>query len=232
MATFAEIEKWTNVPENTIRGWFAGQGNPSAEFLVALLERTPEKARLHILGEFSRVYPTLDHARLASDRTVLSRLTTLLGQPRGLSFIQGGNDEMRTFVITALGHSHGMLTLPPKRVLGLDVHAADWFVPVPGVAYLDNLLRSDDLRRALQTAWPQLRTGETPLVIFNGLWSALHDSQPKIRALAERCHVLVADELKIQINQAGGSWPIRTTLITVDSTMPDSKSIALDIRAL
>src|SRR5690242_9935396 len=109
VATFAEIEKWTKVPENTIRGWFAGQGNPSAEFLVALLERTPEKARLNILGELCRVYPTLDHARLAGDRTVLSRLTTLLGQPRGLSFIQGGNDEMRTFVITALGHSNGML---------------------------------------------------------------------------------------------------------------------------
>jgi len=131
-----------------------------------------------------------------------------------------------------LGHSHGMLTLPPKRVLGLDAHAADWFVPVPGVVYLDNLLRSDDLRRALQTAWPQLRNEETPLVLFNGLWSALPDSQSKIRALAERCHVLVADELNIQLNRVGGGWPIRTTLITVDSKMPDSKSIALEIRAL
>ncbi|HZR20049.1 MAG TPA: hypothetical protein VFE51_22385 [Verrucomicrobiae bacterium] len=232
VATFAEIEKWTNVPENTIRGWFAGQGNPSAEFLVGLVERIPDKARLEILDEFSRVYPSLDHARLAGDRTVLSRLTTLLGQSRGFSFIQGGNGELRTFVITALGHSNGALTIPLRRVLGVDVHASDWFVPVPGVVYLNNLLRSDDLRRAVQPAWPQLRNGETPLLIFNGLWSVLPELQQKIRALAERCHVLVADESKLQTNQSGGSTPTRTTLITVDSKMPDSKRIALDIRPL
>jgi hypothetical protein len=231
VATFAEIEKWTGVPENTVRGWFAGHGNPAAEFLISLLERIPPDVQKGILDEFCRVYPTLQHPRLSSDRTVLSRLTTLLSQPRGFTYIQGGSDEARTFLITALGHSFLALTQPPRRALGVDVHAFDWFVPVPGVGYLENLLQPDELRRAVQSAWPQLRNGDSPLVIINGLWSAIPEFQDKIRALVDRCHVLVADERKFEASEQSGHLSVRTTLITVGSVLPPSKSISLEIQA-
>jgi hypothetical protein len=230
--TYAEMEKWTGLPETTIRGWFADKGNPTAEFLLGLLERTPERARLEILGEFCRNYPTLEHSRLSADRTVLSRLKTLIGQPRGFTYIQGGNDETRTFLISALGHSFWSLTQPPRRVLGVDVHASDWFVPVPGVVYLDNILQRDELRRAAQPVWPSLRNGENPLVILNGLWAALPELQEKTRALADRCHVMVADEANLEGEQRANRLPARTTLITVGPAAPQSRSIGLEVRAL
>ena len=232
VATFAEMEKWTGVPENTIRGWFAGQGNPAAEFVVALLERTPAKVRSEIIDEFCRDYPTLDHPRLSGDRAILSRLKTLIGQPRGFTFIQAQNEEVRTFLISALAHSFWTLVMPPRRVLGLDVHAADWFVPVPGVNYLNNILPPDELRRAARPVWPSVRNGETPLVIFNGLWSALPELQEKICAFAERCHVLVTDESRFDVERRAGRFPARMTLIAVGPSEIQSKELSLEIRAL
>ena len=232
MATFAEIEKWTDVPENTARGWFADQGNPTAEFLLGLLERVPEGARPGILDEFCRVYPTLQHPRLSGDRTILSRLTTLLAQPRGFTYLQGGNDEARTFVATALGHSFLSLTQPPRRVLGVDVHACDWFIPVPGVVYLENLFQPEELRRAVQQAWPQTRGEEAALVIMNGLWSAIPEVQEKAWGLAGHAHVLVADERNFESKPLIGRSPARITLLTVGSVAPQPKNIILDIRVL
>lgn len=232
VATFAELEMWTGTPENTIRGWFASQGNPTAGFLLSLLERTPEKARLEIVHEFCRVFPALDHPRLAGDRTIVSRLVTLLGQPRGFTYIQGGNEEARTFVITALAHSFWSLTKAPRRVMGLDAHSPDWFVPVPGVVYLNNLLRRDELVRAVEAAWPSLRDGEGPLLAFNELWSALPDLQGKISELAERCHVLVADGSSIDVRQPSRRLPARTNVITISAAVPQSGAIGIEIRAL
>jgi hypothetical protein len=232
VATFAEIGSWTGVPENTVRGWFANQGNPTAEFLLRLLERSPESLQSGIMDEFCRVWPSLEHPRLSGDRTIVSRLTTLLSQPRGFTYVQGGNDEMRTFLITALGHSFLALTQPPQRVMGLDVHAPDWFVPVPGVVYLENAFERDELGRAFQLVWSQLRNGATPLVIFNGLWSVLPELQEKIRVLADRCHLMVADESKIEAKQLVGHQPIRTNVIAVSSKEPKLRGIAIEISTL
>lgn len=232
MATFGEMEKWTGTPEDTIRGWFAGQGNPTAEFLISLLERIPNKARLDILDEFSRVYPTLEHSRVAGDRTIVSRLVTLLAQPRGLAYVQGSTAEARTFITTALGHAFWMLSGPSRRVLGLDVHASDWFVPVPGVVYLNNLLQRNELLRAVRLQWPTLRNGETPLVVFNGIWSAFPELHGKIRQLAGRCLILVADESSIDGEQDARHLPPRTTVITISPPVSESGSIGIQIRAL
>lgn len=232
MATFGEMETWTGVPENTIRGWFASQGNPTAEFMVGLLERAPANVRLEIMDEFCRDYPSLDHPRLSSDRAILSRLATLIRQPRGFTFIQGHNEEARTFVVSALGHSYWTMLQPPRRVLGLDVHAADWFVPVPGVGYLNNILPADELRRAVQPVWPSLRNGEAPLIIFNGLWSGVPEFQEKICAFAERGNVLVADEPRFEMDRRAGRFPVRMTLITVGASAPQSTDLSLEIRAM
>jgi hypothetical protein len=231
VATFAEIEKWTEVPENTVRGWFANEGNPTAEFLLRLLERTPNNVQAGILDEFCRVYPILEHPRFSIDRTILSRLATLLSQSRGLTFIQGADDEARTFFITALGHSFFALGQAPRRVQGLDVHACDWFVPVPGVVYLENAFQPEELRRAVQSAWPQVRNDDSSLLIFNGLWSAIPEVQTKIRALADRYHVVVADACKFEANQQSGHGAARTTLITLGSGLPQPKGISLEIQA-
>jgi hypothetical protein len=232
VATFAEIESWTGIPENTVRGWFANLGNPTAEFLLGLLERSPEVARSVVLDEFCRVWPSLEHPQLSGDRTIISRLTTILSQPRGFTYVQGGNDEKRTLFITALGHSFLAHTKPPRRVLGLDVHAPDWFVPVPGVVYLDNTFAREEIGRALQAIWPQLRNAEAPLVIFNGMWSVLPELEEKMRALGAHCHVLVAGESNTEAKQLAGHSPSRTSVITLSVKEPKFQELDREIRTL
>ena len=232
VATLAEMEGWARIPERTIRDWFAGGGNPTAEFLLMLLERMPNQARNELLDEFCRVYPNLDHPWLSWDRAIVSRLNTLLVQPRGFSYLQGGSEELRIFVSSALGHSFWRLVGAPRRVVGVDVHASDWFVPVPGMVYLDNILQREDLRDAVKSAWPHLRNGESPLAIFNGLWSTLPDFHAKIRGMAERCHVLVADASPTEVEHTARRLPIRHNVISILPSDSQTKRIGLEVRTL
>jgi len=63
-------------------------------------------------------------------------------------FIVVGRKRRKTnFLIAALGHSFQGLIQLPRRVFGVDVHAADWFVRVPGVTYLGNIFPADRLRQ-------------------------------------------------------------------------------------
>ena len=57
----------------------------------------------------------VEHPRLAYDPEQVSRLQQLLNQPAGLTIIQGATAAVRTFVITALGHSSR------RPVTGIDV---------------------------------------------------------------------------------------------------------------
>ena len=112
------------------------------------------------------------------------------------------------------------------------MHAPDWFVPVPGVVYLNNLLQRDELLRAVRGAWPSLENGQAPLVVFNGLWSAIPELQEKIRELTHRCHVLVADQSLVDFNQPARRLPPRTNVISLSAAVSQSQSLVIEIRAL
>lgn len=181
--TFFELQQWTGVAEGTIKDWFAGRGRPTAEFLVQLLERTSEASRHEVLDCAYRVCPTLDHPRLNRDRTAVSLLNTIVRRPKGLIFIQGGNDEHKTFLATAMGHSFLRLTARPHVIAGIDIHEPDWFVPVPGVVYLHNIFGHDQLREAVHAHWPRLRPNQNQLILLNGIWPVAAEFQPEIRNL-------------------------------------------------
>ena len=98
-------EDWAQIagrPANTIFSWCAGGAAHQLEVLLASMERLTREERHRLIDRACRDYPTLGHPMLAHDFVACSRLTKLLRQPSGLSFIQGEPEHMRTFVLTAL----------------------------------------------------------------------------------------------------------------------------------
>ena len=227
---YGDMEEWTGVAEGTLKDWFGNKGRPTAEFLLHMFERLPEKPRHEILDGACRVWPTLDHSRLKCDQTIISRLKTVVTQNSGLTFIQGGNDENRTFLLTAMGHSFLGLTERPHRVGGIDVHDPDWFVPVTGVHYLGNVFQIAQVQEAARGLWSEIRAGKTRLVLLNLIWSTVPELQYQIRALARQCPVIVADAVPMKPAQLR-HLVTSANLITVSPSPENKKGILVELQA-
>ena len=191
------FDDWGHIsarPANTLANWCAGGAAHQLEVLLASLERLTTEERHRLIDRACREYPTLRHPRLIHDPVACSQLATLLRQTSGLTLIRGP-EHLRTFLLTALGHSAGTLELKSVIVAGVDAHQPDHFVPVSGVIYLGNLLRGAEIERQCNRLWPALRATKAQLVIFNDIWRWVPALQPEILALAQTAHVVVADAL-------------------------------------
>ena len=230
--TYAELEEWTGVAERTIKDWCSNRGRPTAEFVLQLLERVPEKQREQVLASAYRVFPTLEHSRLKCDQTIISRLKTMICQRSGLVFIQGGNDESRTFLLTAMGHTFLGLTARPHELVGLDAHEPDWFVPLPGMRYLHNLFQPVELLRVAKESWPKVPVGGSQLVLLNAMSILMGDFQEQIKILSARCPVIIADaaQVKSSVLKHASRGPV--DIVTVSQHPENGKGIALALKAL
>lgn len=229
--TYRDLEEWTGFVESTLKGWFSNTGNPTAELLFQLLERVPEKIRNQVVNEVCRCWPSLEYPRLKADQTLLSRLKTAIRQTSGLIAVQGGSDESRTFVCSALANTFLALTERPRRVRGIDVHAPDWFVPVPGVTYLNNLFHSVALQVEVNHLWPSLYVGRSSLVLLNGVWSKVPEFQTRILALAHEHPVIIADEISRKALRFRRKTTVFNHLITV-ADEPETRSISVKITTI
>lgn len=167
--------------------------HPQVEALLGWLERLPEPTRNQLIDSVCRCFPKLENTRLAHDLAQVSRLKTLLRKPDGITVIQGDSDELRTFVLTALGHSHEIFELG-GGVCGIDVHEPDWFVPLPSVIYLHNLLEPARLKEYVYRIWPTISRRVAHLVVLNGVWGALQPLEGELQELALRSHVIITDD--------------------------------------
>jgi len=161
----------------------------------------------------------------------VSRLRCLLRQGNGLTFIQEGTDDTRTFVIVAFGMS--FLQLNPKEgsVKGVDVHAPDWFVPVQGVAYLSHPASEAKLREEAARRWS--KPNHATLLVLNGLWSLMPERQREILARAETHHVVVADETKYGVAEMQRVFGvIKAPVHVLEVTELDHDHIHIDFRVL
>ena len=133
--TFEDLSRLTNQPKSTLCNWFNGEGEPSSETLLRLLELVPDAKRYTGLGKppFCRTCPQIDHPSLAHDPVATSYLRAIISEIKGVTFVQGERDALVTFVATALGRHVSVDSRSPRQVVGIDVHAPDWFVPVPGL---------------------------------------------------------------------------------------------------
>jgi hypothetical protein len=230
--TYQELEEWTGVAEGTIKYWFSNRGEPTAEFVLQFLERIPERQRDQILASAYRVYPSLEHPRLKCDQTCISWLKTIACEQRGLVFIQGSDDESRTFVLTALGQAFLGLTERPHQLAGLDAHKPDWFVPLPGVRYLGNLFQPVKLLQAARDHWPKVQARGARLVVLNTIGVLAADLQRQIKPLTASCPVIVAEAAPVKpaVLKRAAHGPVH--IITLAKPPENAKGIALTIEAI
>jgi hypothetical protein len=230
--THRELGEWTQTAHATVTDWFNNKGRPTAEFLFQLLERLPEEKRQEMIESACRAWPSLGNPRLKCDQTVISLLKTIVCLPRGLVLVQGGNDENRTFVITAMGNAFLDLTARPHRLSGIDIHEPDWFVPLPGVCYLHNILLPAKVVQAVREYWPSPPAHGAHLVVLNGLEAVMAHFGKQVRALSARCPVIIAETgiIKPALLKRCSAGPIH--IITVGKHSENSKGIAVAVEAI
>jgi hypothetical protein len=230
--SYEDWERIAGRPSNTIASWCAGGAAHQLQVLLASLERLAIEERHRLIETACRDYPTLAHPKLAHDFVAGSRLATLLQQTSGLTFIQGGPEHMRTFVLTAMGNSAAPLDLSRASVSGVDTHRPDDFVPVIGVVYLDNPLRSGDIERRFTQLWPAIRTKRARWILLNDIWHRVPNLRPEIIAAASESHVVVADSLSLKPGDRATGMHVTTHLVTVSPARERPEWIRLDIQAI
>lgn len=190
--TFGELARYSGQAASTVFEKLHSFHHPQIEGLLCWLERLPDAARSRLLNEACRSFPSLAHPRLSHDPAQISRLNSLLQQCAGLTLISGANEGLRTFLITALGHTSRMRE-SGRGVTGLDRNLPDWFVPVEGVLYLNVLLKTQAARPNILRAWSELETIARPIVLVNGILSLAPTLSTRVWQLARQCNVFVAD---------------------------------------
>ena len=191
--SFDQIGAFTAQPPSTTQHWFQVFDHPHVFFFLCLLEQLPLSKRTELLGEFCRELPTLSHPRLAHDPIAVAALENLLEEKQGMTVIRAGTDYQRMFVVTALGHSFTRKNGLCAGVAGLDIHQPQKMVPLAGLVYFKEPLPVTKLRRLAQEAWPEIRSSNARLLLFDGIWSAVPTLRDQIAELGSTRHVVLAD---------------------------------------
>lgn len=179
--------------KSTTSHWFGVSPQPHLVSCFCLLEQLPPPERHRAIDALCRELPLLEHPRLVHDPVTTASLRNLLTLDTGLTLIVGGTDEQRTFLLTALGHAYCRIDRCHRTAAGIDLHEPDWFVPLEAVLYLKGPANAPQTGELVRRTWPEILRTDKPLVLLNGIWSALPDLHNEILDLATRRHVIVAD---------------------------------------
>jgi hypothetical protein len=193
LLTYEELGRMCGQGHSAVGEKLSRAHQPQVEALLAWVERLAPEARSQCIETACRVYPTLAHPRIAHDPTSASRLKGLLWKTSGLTAIQGGDSAGRTFLATALGHSFAILRRK-SRVLGIDAHEPDWFVPLQDVIYISRGIQGVS-REAVLRVWTGLARTNGGVIVLNGVWPFLAHLETQVSQAASRTHVILADGL-------------------------------------
>jgi hypothetical protein len=230
--TYDELALLINEPRSNLGRWINGDGEPSSEALLRMLELVPENQRHEIMDRppACRLWPKIDHPWLAHDPVSKSVLRSIVVSPTGFTVVQGEQASLVTFIVTALGHSALTLSEGTRQVVGLDVYRPDWFVPVPGVIHLNNQLRADKIREEFERFLPNTVKLERALVVLNGVFPGCFDALERIAGIACRNHVVLAARPPVRGQQAQ-PLPRPTNLILVNPDRYHGERLTLEIKA-
>jgi hypothetical protein len=188
-----ELSEITSEAKSTLSNWFAGDGNPTVEVVLRLMERVPVSIRHQILDglPISRCYPTLSHPRLAHDPVAISRMQMILSQPSGTTLVHGTKEELVTFTVAAMGHTYYNSNPRPDAVRGIDVHRPDWYIQVPGVQNLNSTPNPERIKNEIASRWISIQETTAGMLIFNGIWPQMTNRHEAVRELARQNHVII-----------------------------------------
>jgi hypothetical protein len=178
----SSVDHWLNLSEQQHVSGF-----------VCLLERLTEEERTRLIREICRTFPTLLDSRLTYAPQEVEALFVILRKTHGVTVVSGALASLRTFLITAFGHTFPQLDRRHRMPVGVDIHQPDWFVPIETVVYLRSPISRERLRQAVRSVWPEIRNSSAPLLVFNGIWSLFPEYQNEILSWARERHVIIAD---------------------------------------
>ena len=192
--SYDRLAKIVGKSKSTTHHWFELFAHPHVLAFMCLLERLSPAQRHDYIEAHCRIFPTLNHPILANSPKEVAKLLLLLNQSAGLTIVTGGRESSRTFVLTALGHTQRGSVGSRQRVAGLDLHRPRNFVPVESVTYIDGSIGLKHVRQLTLRVWTRILTSKAPIMLFNGVWSAV----PQVREDLVRCtklkHVVIAEE--------------------------------------
>lgn len=180
--------------KSTASFWIGVYAQPHLVSWICLLEQISPVERHRVVDELCRDLPVLDHPRLRHNQIMVSMLKSILGKNSGLTFVTGGNEQQRTFLLTALGHNFCRTDRLHQTPAGIDVHEPTWFVPIESMLYLRQLCNNGLSLAAVRKVWPNVRSSKAPLILLNGVWSMAPDLRKEIISLAVTRHVIVAEQ--------------------------------------
>lgn len=217
--------------KSTTSHWFGAFSQPHLVSCFCLLEQLTPQERHRVVDGICRELPLFDHSRLRHNPVIIATLKSLLAQTTGLSLVVGGTDEQRTFLVSALGHMFCRIDRRHRTAVGIDLHDPDWFVPVDTMFYVRgpaDLAHASGLVRRL---WPEILNTKNPVVLLNGVWSIFPDLREEILSMAERKHVILADQqIFVARTALGPEHPLHT--ISVSTARENSNWIAVQTTRL
>jgi hypothetical protein len=192
--TFDRLGEIMGVSRSTAHFWFQDldYDSPQIRSLFCLLERLAPGKRSQFVDAHCREYPRLDHPRLAQVPGTARKLRRLLRPASGITFLCGGADASRTFILTAMGHA---LSDQGLAVRGIALHQPIGFVPVEDVYYLRGEPGRKDLLQALASAWFKIAASPAACLLLHGLWSRAPALQGDILRAARHRRLLIAERL-------------------------------------
>jgi hypothetical protein len=194
----------------------------------SLLEWLPPEKRHALIDRHCREFPSLKHPRLARSPSTLLKLQRVLAWDPGLTFLIGGTDVSRTFILTALGHSFGRLR--GQKVTGVDPHRPDNFVPVPSVFYLNRATGMTAVRKSILNIFPKILTSDARLLLVNGCWCSMPELQGDLIRISARKHVIVADLEVPDLETLKTRAPAAVRVITITNGNRESDRIKIRCR--
>lgn len=224
---FSRLGRLIGENTNLTHYWFKVLPHHHVIGFLSLLEHLPEAKRIALLNQYCRELPRLDHPRLAHDLVAVSNLENVLRRKSGITWIQGGTDFHRTFVLTALGHSYTQFCGEAATVNGIDVHEPRKWVPVEGISYMTEPLRIEKARLVAAAIWPSIVSGKAQLVLLNGVWSIAPQIHEEVLSMAALRHVVLT-AAKIPER-----WPMSasTHIITLNQAREGEHCIRLRVDA-
>jgi hypothetical protein len=222
LLTLEDLAFMFRIPLSTAHDWFRTSPLAQVQALLCLLERLPAEEWQQMLRGYLRQYPTLEHPRLSDDPESVKGLENLLRQPTGLTVIQGGAQEDRSFLLTALGHAISRIDLLHRNAVGLDVHEPRTLVPITGVVYFRKSLNPARLRELLLQHWQEVEKSDSPMLLLNGVLSVVPELRSRILEAAAERHVIVAEEPLSSpgLSSARASSPIHVILLSKPASNP------------
>lgn len=191
--TLPRLARYLGIPISTCHQRFSVGRLSGIQSMLCVMERMEEFQWVTILEKYLRDFPTLRHSRLAHDREGVARLYALLDAREGLTFIRGGSDADRTFLMTALGHTLATRSTGCRRMVGMDRHEPRTFVPVENVLYFRNGIPESRFRKLVLSEWEAIRQKKMAFVFLNRVVSAAPAVATDLPLMAEENHIIIAE---------------------------------------